>query len=200
MSISQSQKYRINILSEEDFNNLPYPETETSLGIADPQTNQAYVRYTGLKEVDSYLINHEVEHLIEHKGGIHSHHYRNGVYYKGGGGGGGGGGKIPFVKPGTVFPQQPQQDFSQPQQAQPPLTVFPSQASQIARPGGIGISGSIPSAVSASSGVGEPSGATGGTGALGGGQTGTPVGQIREELSPETAEKTRGFFSGRGGL
>ena len=76
-------KYKIQILDDEKFDSLPYPETETSLGIADPETNKAYVRYTGLKEVDNYLVNHELEHLIEKRGGRHSNHYRHGVYYKG---------------------------------------------------------------------------------------------------------------------
>ena len=75
-------RYRIQVLSGKDFDNLPYPDTEMSLGIADPSTNHAYIRYTGLQEVDKYLINHEVEHLIDRSGGEHSEHYRNGVYYK----------------------------------------------------------------------------------------------------------------------
>lgn len=75
--------YQVNVLSNEEFDALPYPEMNTSLGVADPKTKTAYVRYTGLDVLDSHLINHELEHLIEGHGGEHSNHYRNGVYYKG---------------------------------------------------------------------------------------------------------------------
>jgi len=75
--------YQVKVLSDSEFEALPYPEMDQSLGVADPSTNTAYVRYTGIGEVDKYLINHELEHLIEGHGGEHSHHYRNGVYYKG---------------------------------------------------------------------------------------------------------------------
>jgi len=75
--------YQVKVLSSEEFEKLPYPDMETSLGVADPKTSTAYVRYTGVDSVDKYLINHELEHLIEGHGGEHSHHYRNGVYYKG---------------------------------------------------------------------------------------------------------------------
>ena len=75
--------YQVKVLSDKEFEELPYPDMETSLGVADPKTNTAYVRYTGVEGVDQYLINHELEHLIEGHGGEHSDHYRNGVYYKG---------------------------------------------------------------------------------------------------------------------
>lgn len=75
--------YEVKVLSNEEFDSLPYPDMESSLGVADPKTGTAYVRYTGVGEVDKYLINHELEHLIEGHGGEHSNHYRNGVYYKG---------------------------------------------------------------------------------------------------------------------
>ena len=78
--------YNVQILSDAEFEALPYPETEISLGIADPKTNTAYVRYQNSPEALNYLVNHEVEHLIEGHGGEHSDHYRNGVYYKGAGG------------------------------------------------------------------------------------------------------------------
>lgn len=74
---------KVEILSDTEFESLPYPETETSFGIADPEKNTAYVRYNPNKDIMSYLVNHEIEHLIEREGGVHSDHYRNGVYYKG---------------------------------------------------------------------------------------------------------------------
>ena len=69
--------YNVQILSDAEFEALPYPETETSWGIADPTTNTAYVRYQNSPEALNYLVNHEVEHLIEGHGGTHSDHYRN---------------------------------------------------------------------------------------------------------------------------
>lgn len=75
--------YQVKVLSDKEFDSLPYPEMETSLGVADPKTGTAYVRYTGLDAVDKYLVSHELEHLIDGHGGEHSDHYRNGVYYKG---------------------------------------------------------------------------------------------------------------------
>jgi len=72
-------KYSIKILADKDFDNLPYKDTETSLGIADPKTNTAYVRYTNIKDVDKYLIGHELDHLID---GADKSHFKNGVYYK----------------------------------------------------------------------------------------------------------------------
>lgn len=74
--------YQVKVLSDSDFEALPYPDMEVSLGVADPKTNTAYVRYTGLGELDKYLVNHELEHLIEGSGGEHSDHYENGLYYK----------------------------------------------------------------------------------------------------------------------
>ena len=52
--------YNVQILSDAEFESLPYPETEISLGIADPRTNTAYVRYTQSEELNKYLINHEI--------------------------------------------------------------------------------------------------------------------------------------------
>ena len=74
--------YQVRVLSDSEFEALPYPDMDQSLGVADPKTNTAYVRYTGIGEVDKYLINHELDHLIEGAGGEHSDHYENGLYYK----------------------------------------------------------------------------------------------------------------------
>ena len=74
--------YEIKILSDKEFEALPYPELEMSLGVADPETNTAYVRDTHSIELNKYLIDHELEHLIEGHDGEHSDHYKHGVYYK----------------------------------------------------------------------------------------------------------------------
>ena len=69
--------YTIKILSDREFERLPYDETEVSLGIADPRTNTAYVRHVASDELQKYLINHEFDHLIgEDKDETH---LRNGV-------------------------------------------------------------------------------------------------------------------------
>ena len=39
-------KFTVKILNNEEFDRLPYPEVEDSLGIADPKTNTAYIRDT----------------------------------------------------------------------------------------------------------------------------------------------------------
>ena len=73
---------KIQILSDDEFEALPYAETGISLGLADTNKGEAYVRYTANKELQEYLINHELEHLTgEDRDEIH--HDGNGVYYKG---------------------------------------------------------------------------------------------------------------------
>ena len=151
--------YNVQILSDAEFESLPYPEMEMSLGVADPKTGTAYVRYTHSDQLNKYLVNHELEHLIEGQGGQHSNHYRNGVYYKGladlfG----------PLLvmisqvtsKPQQAQTQQAQQSFSRPQ------TSFSSQQFAGSAPMGTGPSG--------------------GTGALDAGLTGSPVDKLRQGL------------------
>ena len=74
--------YKIQILSDEEFEKLPYEEVSISLGLADTNTNTAYVRYVANEGLQRYLINHELEHLIgEDRDEIH--HDGKGIYYKG---------------------------------------------------------------------------------------------------------------------
>ena len=74
--------YQIQILSDEEFEALPYDEVGMSLGLADTKTNTAYVRYVANDELQKYLINHELEHLIgDDRDEVH--HDGRGVYYKG---------------------------------------------------------------------------------------------------------------------
>lgn len=75
--------YEIKILSDDEFESLPYPEMDTSLGVADPTIRTAYVRHTGVNSIDAFNMAHELEHLEEGHDGKHADHYRNGVYYKG---------------------------------------------------------------------------------------------------------------------
>jgi len=74
--------YEAKFLNDEEFDALPYPETDVSLGIADPETRMAYVRRSGVPVVDAFRLAHELEHLDEHGQGIYSDHFKNGVYYK----------------------------------------------------------------------------------------------------------------------
>lgn len=76
-------KYQAKILTSEEFDALPYPEMETSLGVADPVRKVAYVRDTGIPALNLFNLAHEIEHLEEGGEGVHADHYRNGVYYKG---------------------------------------------------------------------------------------------------------------------
>ena len=72
----------VKILTDSDFDALPYPEAKMSLGLADTKKGEAYVRYTASKELNNYLIEHELEHLLgEDRDEIH--HGGDGVYYKG---------------------------------------------------------------------------------------------------------------------
>ena len=74
--------YKISILSDKDFDQLPYSEAQVSLGLADTNKKEAYVRYTHSDRLTKELVNHEFEHLIgENKDELH--HGGDGVYYKG---------------------------------------------------------------------------------------------------------------------
>ena len=62
--------YEIKFLGSDDFDELPVNETNgsdisDSLGFFNPVTNRVYIRHTGIKELDKYLLEHEFEHLLE---------------------------------------------------------------------------------------------------------------------------------------
>lgn len=76
--------YKINVLSSEDFDGLGNDVTRgsdisDSLGFADPQTGNAYVRYTGIDELNKYLIEHELEEL---QNSDSTHEDENGIRHK----------------------------------------------------------------------------------------------------------------------
>jgi len=63
--------YKIFLLDDDDFNDLykdlPYMKKEklkTSLGFANPKTNEAYVRKTGVAQLDDSTIEHELQELL----------------------------------------------------------------------------------------------------------------------------------------
>ena len=57
--------YSIKVLKNEEFDKLPFKHSSIALGVADPKTNTAYVRYSAHPELNKYLIDHEFEHLVE---------------------------------------------------------------------------------------------------------------------------------------
>lgn len=57
--------YSIKVLSNEEFDKLPYSRTHEALGVTDPKTNTAYIRYSAYPELNKFLVDHEFEHLIE---------------------------------------------------------------------------------------------------------------------------------------
>lgn len=79
--------YTLKILSSKDFDNLPRSETRgsnvsNSLGFANPFKKVAYIRQTAWPELNQYLFDHELEHLIEkHKTDTDE----NGICHKKGG-------------------------------------------------------------------------------------------------------------------
>lgn len=65
--------YTVKVLSSGDFDNLGYEHTRGadisgSVGFADALNNRAYVRDTGVEQLNKYLVNHEFEHLLEEEG------------------------------------------------------------------------------------------------------------------------------------
>lgn len=57
--------YEIKVLSDKEFDRLPYEGIDDSLGFADVRRGRVFVRNTGSHEMNRYLINHEIDHLVE---------------------------------------------------------------------------------------------------------------------------------------
>lgn len=70
--------YTLQILNDEEFNALPYKHAEESLGLADPATKTAYVRRTGIKPLDAFVTEHELDELVMKV----SPHEEDGIRYK----------------------------------------------------------------------------------------------------------------------
>ena len=79
------RQYTVHFLDDKEFEALPYKDTQTSFGLADSHTKEAYVRRTGFNALDLHTAMHELEHLEEGRHGKHAdhEHYGDGVYYKG---------------------------------------------------------------------------------------------------------------------
>ena len=57
--------YEIKVLDSNEFDSLPYEGIDDSLGVADVKAGKVFVRDTGIHELNRYLINHEIDHLVE---------------------------------------------------------------------------------------------------------------------------------------
>jgi len=73
--------YEIRVVSNEEFDSLPYKRAKNSLGLADAKNRIAYVRETGIRDLDENTINHEFDELLMKV----SPHEEDGIRYKGGG-------------------------------------------------------------------------------------------------------------------
>ena len=76
------KKFTVQILSDKEFDSLPYKGISDSLGIADPEKGFAFVRSTGVKEWDLATLSHEIDHLVEEHG---THEDEYGIRHKKGG-------------------------------------------------------------------------------------------------------------------
>lgn len=55
--------YKIHFVNDEDFERLPAQDIQTKLGVAYPETGEAFVRQSGSNVVDVFTAMHELEHL-----------------------------------------------------------------------------------------------------------------------------------------
>lgn len=70
--------YTVKVLTEKDFDALPYKHAKTSLGLADAKTGVAYVRDTGYNDITKGTIEHELDELMAKV----SPHEEDGIRYK----------------------------------------------------------------------------------------------------------------------
>ena len=68
---------QVKIMSDKEFERLPYKNVSTSLGCADKKTNTAYIRQTKFPKVNLLTIEHELEELFLK----HSPHEIDGIRY-----------------------------------------------------------------------------------------------------------------------
>ena len=76
--------YKIHVLDDKEFDTLPKSATRgsnvsESLGFANKFNGNAYVRQTGVHELNKYLINHELEELSANES---THEDENGIRHK----------------------------------------------------------------------------------------------------------------------
>lgn len=73
--------YTIHIVDDAVFDDLPYKHAKESLGLANAKTQTAYVRRTGVKNIDRNTLEHEFDELLQKV----SPHEEDGIRYKKGG-------------------------------------------------------------------------------------------------------------------
>ena len=73
--------YRVQFLDDQEFDQLPATEIHSSIGVAYPETGEAFVRKSGMPAIDAFTALHELEHL---QGNDLDEHYdaESGCYYK----------------------------------------------------------------------------------------------------------------------
>lgn len=73
--------YKVQFLSDDEFNLLPAKNVHTKVGVAYPETGEAFVRSSGSRLVDVFTAMHELEHL---QGDDLGEHFdaENKCYYK----------------------------------------------------------------------------------------------------------------------
>jgi len=71
--------YTVRLLENKDFDKLPYENISDSLGFADPETGDCYIRKTGVPNWDMATIQHEIDELLANKS---FHEDANGIRHK----------------------------------------------------------------------------------------------------------------------
>ena len=61
---NKTMAYTLKILNDREFESLPYKYVSEAVGCADPKTKTAYVRKTGIKPLDAFVMDHELDELI----------------------------------------------------------------------------------------------------------------------------------------
>ena len=60
-----SQEFTIKVLSPDDYEKLPYAGADSSIGMSVMKTRTAYIKSTGVKDLDQNTINHEFDELMQ---------------------------------------------------------------------------------------------------------------------------------------
>jgi hypothetical protein len=76
-----SEEYTIHILPDEEFEKLPVGKPKEAMGMTDAKRKIAWVRQTGVKDLDDHTIRHEFDELMSGT----SLHEEDGIRYKKGG-------------------------------------------------------------------------------------------------------------------
>lgn len=181
--------YEIKVLDSEQFDSVAKSDPRYSyvdgsnMGFADREKGVAYVRNSHVHDLNKYLINHELEEMVEDSS---EHEDANGIRHK----------KF-FKETVPFFSYNPGHIFGNPE-ASKPQEAFPGgSAPQIAQAGNQQFS--LPQSAVPQQAASTPSNnfvGQGGTGALSPNQSGNPLSGIGD-IDPELAQRVKGFFGGR---